>query len=129
MDNKRQRLLLVEEEPTLRDVTAFRLELLGYEVKSLASGELAMAWMQEELPDVIIVGHFLPGMDGIELADRLSNDVRTSSIPLMFLSPNSDLDDVQKAFNAGIDEYLVAPYDPVVLEEKIGRLAVAARQS
>ena len=65
---------------------------------------------------MIIVDQFLPGMDGIEFLNRLSNDMRTSEIPVMFLSTNSDLEDVQKAYNAGADEYLVIPYDPIVLE-------------
>ncbi|MEM1304434.1 MAG: response regulator [Planctomycetota bacterium] len=126
MEKSRQRLLLVEEDPTLRDVTAFRLELLGYDVEQLDSAEQALASLQERLPDVIIVGYSLPGIDGADLIDRISNDVRTSEIPVMFLSPNSDLDDVQRAFNAGADEYLVTPYDPLVLESKIERLAQAA---
>jgi DNA-binding response OmpR family regulator len=43
----------------------------------------------------------------------------------MFLSTNGDLEDVQKAYNAGADEYLVIPYDPMVLESKVERLATA----
>jgi CheY-like chemotaxis protein len=67
----------------------------------------------------------------VEFINRLSNDTRTSNIPIMFLSTNGDLDDVQKAYNAGADEYLVIPYDPLVLESKVERLttAVAAIQS
>ena len=94
-----QTVLLIEEEPTLRDVTAFRLDLLGYDVVALGSAEEALAWLQDELPRLVIVGHFLPGLDGADLIDRLSNDVRTSELPVMYLSPNSELDDVQRAFN------------------------------
>ncbi len=121
-----QTVLLVEEDPTLREVTAFRLELLGYEVVSLDSAEEALTWLQEDLPRLLVIGHFLPGMDGADLIDRLSNDLRTSELPVMYLSPNSDLEDVQRAFNAGADEYLVTPYDPIVLENKVTRLAEAA---
>lgn len=126
METRRQRLLLIEEEPVLRDVTAFRLELLGYEVDQCDNADAALARLQQVLPDVVIVGFSLPGIDGTELIDRLSNDVRTSEIPMMLLSPHSDLDDVQRAFNAGADEYLVTPYDPMMLERKVERLAQAA---
>jgi response regulator RpfG family c-di-GMP phosphodiesterase len=81
-------ILLIEEDPTLLEITAFRL-------------------------------------DGIEFINRLSNDVRTSEIPIMILSTKADLDDVQRAYNAGADEYLVIPYDPMVLESKVERLAHA----
>lgn len=126
MSATKQTVLFIEEDPTLRDVTAFRLELLGFRVISLESGEAALAWLQNELPDLLVVGHFLPGIDGVDLIDRLSNDLSTSELPVMFLSPNSDLDDVQRAYNAGADEYLVTPYDPIVLERKVNRLAEAS---
>jgi CheY-like chemotaxis protein len=124
-------ILLIEGDSTLLEITAFRLELLGYQVVSRDSAEHAAEWLNEQLPSLIIVDHELPGMDGVEFINRLSNDTRTSNIPIMFLSTNGDLDDVQNAYNAGADEYLVIPYDPLVLESKVERLttAVAAIQS
>lgn len=115
-------ILLIEEDATLRDITRFRLELLGYTVAACASGDDGLTWLLEQLPDAIVVGHFLPDMDGMELIDRLSNDVRTSEVPVMLLSPNAELDDVQRAFNAGADDYLVTPFDPLMLESKLRRL-------
>lgn len=126
MADQNRTVLLIEEEPTLREITSFRLQLLGYQVVALESAEEALIWLQDDLPRMVIVGHFLPGMDGADLIDRLSNDVRTSELPVMYLSPNSDLDDVQRAFNAGADEYLVTPYDPTVLEKKIARMSAAS---
>lgn len=123
------KILLVEEEPTLREITAFRLELLGYDVVRQETAELALDWLRTNLPTLIIVDQFLPGVDGIELLNRLSNDVRTSDIPVMILSANADLDDVQKAYNAGADEYLVTPYDPFMLESKIHRLVSAVAET
>lgn len=120
-------ILLIEEDPTLLDITAFRLELLGYEPIKAESAEKALEWLHQELPTLVIVDQFLPGMDGVELLNRLSNDVRTSDVPVIFLSVNSDLDDVQRAYNAGADEYLVIPYDPVVLEAKVERLTTVAQ--
>jgi CheY-like chemotaxis protein len=118
-------ILLVEEDRTLLEITAFRLELLGYQVERQESAEKALDWLREQMPSLIIVDHVLPGMDGTELINRLSNDLRTSEIPVMLLSTNADLEDVQKAYNAGADEYLVIPYDPMVLEAKVERLTSA----
>lgn len=122
MASKKKHILLIEEDPTLADITSFRLELLGHRVDTLHSGEEALDRLTDELPDAVVVGHFLPGMDGIDFLNRISNDVRTSEIPTMLLSPNSELDDVQRAFNAGADEYLVTPFDPQTLEKKVQRL-------
>lgn len=126
MSTQKKHVLLIEEDPTLAEITSFRLELLGHAVTTLHSGEDALKWLDHEVPSLMIIGHFLPGIDGIDLLNRISNDVRTSEIPTMLLSPNSELDDVQKAFNAGADEYLVTPFDPLTLERKVHRLAAAS---
>jgi CheY-like chemotaxis protein len=125
MTNDKKHILLIEEDPTLADITSFRLELLGHRVDTLHSAEDAIGRLADQLPDMVVVGHFLPGMDGIDFLNRISNDVRTSKIPTMLLSPNSELDDVQRAFNAGADEYLVTPFDPQTLEKKVQRLVNA----
>src|SRR5688572_16977407 len=122
-------ILLVEEDRTLLEITAFRLELLGYGVVTQQSAERALEWLREQLPTLIIVDQVLPGMDGVEFINRLSNDTRTSEIPIMFLSTNADLEDVQRAYNAGADEYLVIPYDPLMLEAKVERLANAGAEA
>ena len=128
MSDETKRILLIEEDATLLEITAFRLELLGYQVITQQSAEDALAWLNSELPDLILLDQFLPDMDGVDLLNRLSNDMRMSEVPVMLLSAKADLDDVQKAFNAGADDFLVTPYDPVVLEEKVDRLAVAVEE-
>jgi len=128
MSDQTSQILLIEGDVTLLEVTAFRLELLGYSVVTLETAERALEWLHENLPTLVVVDHVLPGMDGIEFINRLSNDTRTSELPIILLSTNGDLDDVQKAYNAGADDYLVIPYDPIVLEAKVERLASAVTQ-
>ena len=122
-------ILLVEEDPLLSEITSFRLELLGYDVVKVQTAEQAIDWLQHDLPTLMIVDQTLPKMSGIELLNRLSNDVRTSEISVILLSTNAELDEVQRAYNAGADEYLVIPYDPTVLEAKVERLVSAAKQT
>ena len=129
MPGQSPQILLIEGDRTLLEITAFRLELLGYGVITFDTAEKALEWMHDQLPTLVIVDHVLPGMSGIDFINRLSNDTRTSEIPIMFLSTNGDLEDVQKAYNAGADEYLVIPYDPIVLEAKVERLASAVTQT
>lgn len=129
MSETTPQILLVEEDPILLEVTAFRLELLGYGVVTQQSAEGALEWLRDHTPTLIIVDHVLSGMDGIEFINRLSNETQTSEIPIMIVSTKSDLEDVQRAYNAGADEYLVIPYDPMVLESKVERLATAVAAS
>ncbi len=96
MSERTPQILLIEEDATLLEITAFRLELLGYEVVMQQSAERALEWMRDKLPSLIIVDQVLPGMDGVEFINRLSNDTRTNEIPIMILSTKGDLDDVQQ---------------------------------
>lgn len=120
-------ILLVEEEPVLREVTAFRLELLGYQVVNFESAGNAQAWLQQELPQLIVVGQ-VAETGSLDFLNQLSNEQRTSEIPVVFLSASSDLEDVQKAYNAGADDFLVTPYDPQVLETKVQSLTATAKR-
>jgi CheY-like chemotaxis protein len=126
MRRETAQILLIEEDPLLIEITAFRLELLGYDLVKAESAEKALEWLQDNSPSLVIVDQFLPGMDGIEFLNRISNDVQTSEIPVIYLSVNADLEEVQKAYNAGADEYLVIPYDPTVLEAKVEHLVAAS---
>ena len=128
MQNNAETVLLIEEEPVLRDITAFRLELLGYEVVSKQTAAQASLWLGTTLPTLVAVGQF-SDIDPIDFVNRLSDDERTSHVPVVYLSANSDLEEVQRAFNAGADEYLVTPYDPVVLEQKVVGLVAAAQSA
>ena len=121
-------LLLIEEEPTLRDITAFRLELLGYTVITKNTADEANLALMGKLPDLIVVGH-VAEMESVEFLNHLSNDARTSELPIIYLSGSSELEEVQRAYNAGADEFLVTPFDPLVLEKKVIELlnASAAR--
>ena len=115
-------ILLVEEDETLADITAFRLELLGYRVAQARSGEAALDRVHDSPPDLLIVDLYLPGIDGIELINRLRSDNATAEIPVMVFSVDSDLNVVANAFAAGANDYLMTPYDPAVLQEKIAKL-------
>jgi DNA-binding response OmpR family regulator len=118
MINERKQILLIEEEPTLLDITAFRLELLGYAVEACDGADAAMTWLVGDLPGLIVVGN-VADMEAVDFINRLSDDPRTSETPILYLSPNSDLEEVQRAYNAGANEYLLTPFDPLVLERKV----------
>ena len=115
-------LLLIEEDELLADITAFRLELLGYTVICVRSAEQAQARLQQDpLPAIILLDTALPDANSSDLLGRLSSGERTHSIPVMVLTDDADLNAVQKAYKAGAKDYLVLPYDPAVLEQKVER--------
>lgn len=122
MRNDTSVVLIIEDDPTLAEITAFRLELLRYRVKTAHTADEAIAWLAQELPDVILLDLALAGADGLELVNQLSNAPRTSQVPIMVFSTDADLDKVQRAFTSGAKEFLLIPYDPLVLENKLEKL-------
>jgi len=119
-------ILLIEDEPVLAEVTGFRLELLGFEVETVASSEETFRATQRRMPEAIILNLGSPDMDGLALTERLSNDPRTSQIPILAISDRAGLDEVERAYAAGAKDYLVIPFNPIVLERKLGRLVQLA---
>lgn len=115
-------ILLVEDEPVLAELTTFRLELAGFSVETATTPEETFEAVERRLPEVIVLNLGSPDMDGLALTERLSNDSKTSSIPIMAISDNADLDEVERAYAAGANDYLVIPYDPTMLEEKLRKL-------
>jgi CheY-like chemotaxis protein len=128
MSREQKRILLVEPEPVLAEVTGFRLELLGYHVTLARSAEDALTRMSDVQPDVIITDLTLPGLDGMGLIERLASDEKASGIPIIVLSIDADLDFVQTAYNLGASDYVVVPYHPEVLEEKVARHVAGPRR-
>jgi DNA-binding response OmpR family regulator len=124
-----KRILLVEPEPVLAEVTAFRLELLGYFVEKVSSAEDAFQKISDNKPDLVITDLALPGLDGVGLIERISSDQETSDLPIMALSFDADLDKVQAVHLAGAKDYLVVPFQPETLEEKVERLLDQAEQT
>ena len=116
------RLLLIVSDRTTASISEFRLRLLGYGVTLVGRGEDFAAATSESEPDLVIVELALPGLSGFETITHIR---RKSAMPIIALSPDSSPESVRQAFVAGASEYLLMPFDPATLEEKIERLTSA----
>lgn len=121
-------ILLVEPEGVLAEVTAFRLELLGYRVEIVSSAEEALKWISTMTPDLVITDLVLGGADATGLIECLSSREETNDIPVMVLSMDADLDRVTTAYKVGAADFLVVPYQPEVLQEKVVKLLARPRR-
>ena len=126
MNDTQTRVLLYVSHPVLAEVTAFRLHLLGLAPIIANSGSMLFAKLDEALPDVVIVDLDVDTGSGLQIIEQLSSNEVTSLIPILCMSAEGDLNTAEKAFAAGAREFLVVPYDPVTLEEKIIRLVARA---
>ena len=117
--DRTKRILLIEDDSTLAEITAVRLELLGYQVARAANAGEAFGIVEQQSPDLILIDTQLGGSVGYDIAEHLKADERTAKTPIVALSTSADLDDVQRAFDSGVADYLVVPFDPAVLERKL----------
>ena len=116
---QQKEIILAESDPLLADITAFRLELLGYQLRIVGSISLLNAAIGERIPDILVLDTCMPDGDGVECVARLRTQYTESQLPILVFSIDPSLETVERAFLAGAQDYLITPFDPTVLEEKI----------
>ena len=120
-------ILLVEPEGILAEITAFRLELLGYKVEVVTSADEAMKCVTTLKPDLIVTDLVLNGTNALGLIESLTSREDTKDIPIMVLSLDADLDRVTTVHKIGASDFLVVPFQPEVLQEKVAKLLARPR--
>src|SRR5262245_38772605 len=108
-------ILVVDDQPQLRDSIRMTLSLAGYCVYTAGTGIEALATLQAQPIDLIITDVEMPQLDGYQLCRRVRADDRWSTIPLLFLSAHGDAEDMRFAKSLGADAYLLKPIEPEAL--------------
>jgi two-component system phosphate regulon response regulator PhoB len=119
-------VLLVEDEPEIREMLCFTLGRAGYQVIEAETGEQALQQLDGPLPDLVIIDWMLPGINGIELARTLRRDELTTDLPLIMLTARGEESDKLKSFDSGVDDYITKPFSP---RELIARVKALLRRS
>ena len=115
-------LLVVDDEPNIRDLLASSLRFAGFEVSTAADGNGALRGAEAE-PDLIVLDVMLPDMDGFTVARRLrERDVTT---PILFLTARDDMADKIQGLTVGGDDYVTKPFG---LEEVVARIRAILRR-
>jgi len=112
-------ILVVEDEPAIRELLSINLEAQGNEVRLAESAEEALVQVDREMPDLILLDWMLPGSSGIELARRLRASDRTRDIPIIMLTAKSEERDKLEGLEIGADDYVVKPFSPRELNARI----------
>ena len=118
------RVLVVDDEPPVRDALERALSLEGYEVDLAEDGGQALKKVAIEEPDVIVLDVLMPGVDGLETCRRLRAEGH--GLPVLMLTARDAVSDRVDGLDAGADDYLVKPF---ALEELLARLRALMRRS
>lgn len=113
------KILIVEDNEMNRDMLSRRLTKRGYEISMAFDGKQGVEKAQAEAPDLILLDMSLPVMDGWEAAGVLKADERTKAVPVIALTAHAMAGDMEKALEAGADDYDTKPVD---LKRLLGKI-------
>ncbi len=113
------RLLLVDDEPGLRNAVQAYLQDEGFDVTTAVDGEEGWQKAQQIIPDLVISDVMMPRCDGYGLLKRLREDERLSGTPVIFLTAKGMTADRIQGYQAGVDDYIPKPFDPDELVARV----------
>jgi len=105
-----QRILVVDDDPTVSDVVRRYLERAGYDVVLASDGPAALTAFDREQPDLVVLDLMLPGMDGLEVCRRLRAD--SEGVPIIMLTALGEESDRVLGLQYGADDYVTKPFSP-----------------
>ena len=118
------RLLVVEDEPNIRELLATSLRFAGFEVEVAATGAEAIVAAERNHPDLCVLDVMLPDMDGFSVTRRLRESGRP--LPIVFVTARDSVDDKVKGLTVGGDDYVTKPFS---LEEVVARIRAVLRRT
>ncbi|WP_140908455.1 phosphate regulon transcriptional regulator PhoB [Cognatiluteimonas lumbrici] len=121
-----KRILIVDDEPAIRDMVAYALRKGDFQAVHAGDGREAQAAIAERVPDLILLDWMLPGSSGLELARRWRKDALTREVPIIMLTARGEEDDRVGGLEAGVDDYVVKPFSA---RELLARIRAVMRRS
>lgn len=121
--------LVVDDSAVIRTVLTRILSGLGYEVLAAAHGRDALNKLEAGArPDLVLVDWNMPEMNGYEFIRALRGDPRWRALPLMMVTTETEIDQVARALAAGANEYLMKPFTPEMVQDKLALLGLTPTQ-
>ncbi len=126
MKHHKQKILVVDDEASIRRILETRLSMVGYEVITAADGEEALEIYHHQLPDLIILDIMMPKLDGYGVCQALRKE---TDVPIIMLTALADVADRITGLELGADDYMVKPFSPKELESRIRCILRRAKKS
>ncbi len=119
-------VLIAEDEIAQADVLKFNLEAEGFNCHVVHNGAKALSYLENDLPDVLLLDWMLPEMSGIQLCQKLREQDHTKRLPVIMLTARGEDIDRLRGFEVGADDYVVKPY---LFSELVARIRAVLRRS
>jgi DNA-binding response OmpR family regulator len=115
-------ILIAEDERDIRDLITFTLTYAGHRVIATSNGEEAYEKAKEILPDLILLDVRMPRMTGYEACEKIKSEEATKHIPVVFLSAKGQEAEVNTGLEMGAQEYILKPFAPDQLTERVNAI-------
>lgn len=115
----KKKVLVVDDDPNIMGMVQNLLDTGDVEFISFPLDKNLLKNIKEKRPDVILLDIMMPGIDGFTLCERMKSTKELKDIPIIFMSARDHISDKVKAMNCGGIDYIIKPFNPFALEEKI----------
>ena len=119
MKNNKKTILIIEDEPDIRDLLEFHLKKEGYKVLTSSDGEKGLKAARKESPNLILLDLLLPGIKGLDVCRILKSDVNTSKINIIMVTALGQEENIVKGLETGADDYVSKPFNMSILLARI----------
>jgi two-component system phosphate regulon response regulator PhoB len=120
-------VLIVDDEPDIREVIRFALEGAGFRVFEAGHAEEARRFTGGEAPDLLLLDWMLPGRSGLELAQQIKQSAKTRGLPIIMVSARGEEEDRIRGLDTGADDYITKPFSPRELVARVNAVLRRAR--
>jgi DNA-binding response OmpR family regulator len=121
-------VLVIDDDPVIVELLRVNFEIEGFDVVSAGDGREGLERAVSDRPDVVLSDIMMPRVDGLELVSQLRTDPRTRSMPVILLSAKAQNAEVQQGLEAGADDYVTKPFDPLELIDRVNAVLAKARR-
>ncbi len=122
-------IVVADDDPTVVSLVKMRLGLAQYTVVTAEDSEQALAMVRAKDPIAVILDVQMPGGGGLSVLSKLKTDPKTCALPVMMLTGERNAETVLQAMDAGADDYMVKPFLPDILAERVSLLVSKAAKA
>jgi DNA-binding response OmpR family regulator len=115
-------IVVADDDPTIVNLVKLRLGMAQYDVVAADDAEAAIAMVRARVPAAVILDVQMPGGGGLSALAKIKSDPRLSGLPVMMLTGERSAETVMLAMGSGADDYMVKPFNPDTLVQRLSRL-------
>jgi CheY-like chemotaxis protein len=121
------KILVIDDDPSNRDILRTRLEVAGHDVAEASDGEQGLLYLENQSADLIVLDVMMPRVDGLQVCAKIKANPKTKGIPVILLTALGQQIDQLRGWESGADDYLTKPWDSNKLMQLVQKWCPASK--